>query len=41
MTFALLAGGTTFGTISWRNAMILLRTPDPVPSRITKPERPD
>ena len=41
MTFALLAGGTTFGTISWRNAMILLRTPDQVPSRITKPERPD
>ena len=41
MTFALLAGGTTFGTISWRNAMILLRTPDPVPSRITKPERPN
>jgi len=41
MTLGVLAGGTTFGTISWRNAMIVLRTPDTVPSRITKPERPD
>lgn len=41
LTLALLSGCTTFGSISWRNAMILLRTPDPVPDRITAPERPD
>ena len=38
---ALLAGCTTFGTISWRNAMVLLRTPDPVANRITTPARPE
>jgi len=42
MTLAvMLAGSTTFGTISWRNAMILLRTPEPVQSRIATPQRPD
>ena len=41
MALALLGGCTTFGLISWRNAQILLRTPDPVPDRITAPARPD
>lgn len=39
--FALWAGFTTFGGISWRNLLIVLRTPDKVPNRITAPARPD
>jgi L-ascorbate metabolism protein UlaG (beta-lactamase superfamily) len=39
-TLALLAACTTFGRISWRNALIVLRTPDSVQNRITTPERP-
>ena len=35
--FAVWAGTTTFGGISWRNLLIVLRTPDQVPNRITKP----
>ena len=41
MALALLSGCTSFGHISWRNAMVLLRTPDSVPHRITAPTRPD
>ena len=41
MTFILMAGCTTFGRISWRNTLIVLRPPDAVANRITKPERPD
>ena len=39
--FAIWAGFTTFGGISWRNLLVVLRTPDQVPNRITKPARPD
>src|SRR5687767_11858623 len=41
MALALWAGSTTFGIISLRNTMIVLRPPDPVPNRITSPERHD
>ena len=35
--FAVWSGTTTFGGISWRNLLIVLRTPDQVPNRITRP----
>ena len=35
--FAVWAATTTFGGISWRNLLVVLRTPDQVPNRITKP----
>ena len=41
MALALWAGSTTFGIISLRNTMIVLRPPDPVPNRVTTPERHD
>ena len=34
MVLALWAGSTTFGIISLRNTMIVLRPPDPVPNRV-------
>lgn len=34
-----LAGCTTFGRISWRNALIVLRQPDRLPQRVTAPRR--
>jgi N-acyl-phosphatidylethanolamine-hydrolysing phospholipase D len=36
-----LVGCTTFGAISWRNFLVLMRPPDGVRSRITSPLRPD
>lgn len=36
-----LVGCTTFGAISWRNFLIVLRTPDEVRGRITTPLRPE
>ncbi len=41
LVLVLLTGCTTYGRISWRNALILLRTPDPVPDRIVAPVRSD
>jgi N-acyl-phosphatidylethanolamine-hydrolysing phospholipase D len=38
---SLLMGCTTFGAISWRNLLIVLRAPDPVPDRLTHPARHD
>ncbi len=36
-----LVGCTTFGAISWRNLLVVLRTPDEVRERITTPSRPE
>ena len=41
MALALWAGSTTFGIISLRNALIVLRPPDPVPNRVATPKRHD
>lgn len=37
----LLGGCTTFGRISWRNALIVFRTPDAVPHKLISPRRDD
>lgn len=41
ITFAVWIGTTTFGGISWRNLLVVLRTPDQVANRITNPVLPD